>query len=298
SPAEPGANRRGIIAMVTATAFFIVNDTLVKLATIAMPSGQLIAIRGIFATIIVLCWVWASGYQRDLPRALTPLVLVRGVLEGVVAFLFITALAFIPIADITAIFLVAPLLITAASALMGEAVGWRRWLAVFVGFVGMLMVVKPGGVGFGWPVLLAVASTIFVAARDLLTRRIDASVPTLVITVVTCVSVTLVGALGGIGQGFVVPDGRATFYLFAASTFLVIGNYAMIQAFRGVDIAVVSPFRYSIMIWSILAGIIVWGEWPDAIALGGIALIVGSGLYTLHRERIRQRERSHAVGTP
>lgn len=285
------ANRTGIAAMVTAQLFFIVNDTLMKLATGAMPSGQTIALRGILASSLILVWVFVTGEARHLPRVLSPLVLTRGILEALVAILYITALAYLPIADVTAIFLVTPLLITALSVVvLGETVGWRRWTAVGVGFCGMLLVVRPGGTAFDWPALLVLASALGAAVRDLVTRRIDPTIPTAVITLNTTVTVTLVSAGFMAVQGVAPVTTPVLGYLIAAAMVVIVGNFMIIRAFRGVEVSAISPFRYIIVVWAILSGVLVFGERPDGIALIGIALIVASGLYTMHRERVRSRQ--------
>ncbi|MCA0316571.1 MAG: DMT family transporter [Proteobacteria bacterium] len=291
---DASANRRGIIAMCTAMACFMTNDTLVKIVSTQLPAGEIIAIRGLFATILVLGWVFAMGHARDLPRIVSPLVMTRAGMEALVAFLFISALASIPIADITAIFLITPLLITALSGpLLKEQVGWRRWSAVAAGFVGMLLVVKPGGAGFvaGSATAMALVSVVFCALRDIVTRFIDHRIPTIVVTLSTCATVGLFGLAMIPFQTWVPPEPKHILILLAASVVLVIGNHAMILAFRGVEVSLVSPFRYSVMVWAIVSGITVFGEWPDWMSWTGIGLIVAAGLYTLHRERVRLRVR-------
>lgn len=293
APAADGAaNRRGIIAMCTAMACFMTNDTIAKVVARDLPSGQIIAIRGLVASALVLVWLVAAGHLRDVRQVATPLVAVRAGLEAVVAFLFITALASIPIADITAIFLITPLLITALSVpLLKEKVGWRRWAAVAAGFAGMLLVVKPGGAGFvaGTATVLALVSVVGCAVRDIVTRFIDPRIPTIVITLTTCVAVGSFGAAMIPFQGWVSPSATHMALLIAAGAVVVVGNHAMILAFRGVEVSLVSPFRYSIMVWAIFSGIVVFAEWPDRLSWAGITLIVGAGLYTLHRERVKLR---------
>ncbi|KAF0120435.1 MAG: hypothetical protein FD152_4159 [Xanthobacteraceae bacterium] len=295
---DAGANRRGIIAMCTAMACFMTNDTLVKLVARDLPSGEIIAIRGGFATVMVFTWLVIAGHARQIGKVASPLVASRAGLEAIVAFLFITAIADMPIADITAIFLITPLLITALSGpLLKEQVGWRRWSAVIAGFLGMLLVVKPGGAGFvaGSATAMALASVVFCAVRDMVTRFIDPRIPTIVITLTTCVAVGGFGAAMIPFQGWVAPTTTHVLILLAAATVVVVGNHAMILAFRGVEVSLVSPFRYSVMVWAIVSGITVFGEWPDMASWAGILLIVGAGLYTLHRERVRLRMRDAKI---
>jgi drug/metabolite transporter (DMT)-like permease len=291
---EAGANRRGVIAMVIAMAAFMGNDTLLKLIATEVPAGQIMAIRGVFAAMLVGSWLVLSGHAHEIGRAISPLVVTRASLEGLVALLFLSALAAISIADITAIFLMTPLLITAVSGpLLKETIGWRRWSAVGTGFLGMLLIVKPGGAGLvaGTATAMALMSVVFCAARDIATRYIPTDIPTIVITMTTCVIVGLVGAAAIPFQGWVTPTPKHILIIFFAASVLVVGNHAMIQAFRGVEVAVIAPFRYTVMIWGIVSAILVFGEWPDAMSWAGIGLIVAAGLYTLHRERVRLKVR-------
>ncbi len=153
----------------------------------------------------------------------------------------------------------------------------------------MLLVVKPGGAGFlaGSATVMALLSVVFCAIRDMVTRFIDPAIPTIVITLTTCVAVGLFGAAMIPVQGWVTPSLTHVGLLLAAATVVVAGNHAMILAFRGVEVSLVSPFRYTVMVWAIVSGIAVFGEWPDMASWIGIGLIVGAGLYTLHRERVR-----------
>ncbi len=284
------SNLRGILAMCAAMALFIVNDTLVKVASAELPTHQIIFVRGMIASIAIVAAVLAIGAHRQWRALLSPVIAVRSLLEAFVAYTFIAALALMPVADITAILLLSPLLITAFSALfLGEDVRWRRWAAIGVGFVGMLLVVRPGGDVFGWGALLAFLSTLAVAARDLVTRRLPPSVPTLLVTASTIVLLT---AISG-AVALVLPSAplRAPMVglLAAAALLVIIGNFAMIVAFRDTDVSAVSPFRYTVIVWAVIAGYVAFGDLPQGLAWLGIALIVASGLYSIYREAITAR---------
>ncbi len=279
--------------MIAAQATFVVNDAFVKLATVAYPAGQVLAIRGLFATAAALMLVRAFGSFSDLKAMSNPLVIGRGIFEGAIAFTFITALAQLPLANITAILQAATLIIVALAAVSGiERVGWRRWLAIAVGFAGVLLIVRPAAEGFTIYSLVALASAILVGVRDLLTRRIGAAVPSTVITFSTTVVVCLMGWVIGLGEVWRPFQTRETLYLIAAAVFVALGNYSIIVAYRDADVSLVSGFRYTVLVFAIGLGIVIWGDWPDTLALVGAALIVGSGLYTLHRQKIRAAESS------
>lgn len=284
-------NRRGILAMVAAMALFTANDTLLKLATAALPPGQIMATRGFFAMLFALGLVAAAGELKRVRGLASPLVLLRAAVEASVAFLYITSLAHLPLANITAILLASPVIMTLATVALGiERVGWRRWLAILVGFAGVIAIVKPSPAGFDAFAGLAFASTVLVAVRDLVTRGIGSGVPSVVVTLSTTVAVTLAGLAIGLGEAWKPLDAPTLTLLVAAAAFVTLGNLAIVMAFRVAEVSVVSPFRYTVVILSIAMGYLVFGEWPDWISGFGIALIVGSGIYTIHREQVRLRQ--------
>ncbi len=278
--------------MMLAMAFFVANDTLVKLARVQWEAGQILVIRGVFAVIMLAIWAQASGLTRRLGVIAHPKLLLRGGMEATIAMSFITALGVMPLADITAILMAAPLIITALSmVLLRERIGWRRWSAVVVGFGGMLLVVRPGGTEIPLMALaLAIYSVIGVGLRDLLTRQIPMDIPSVIVAMTSTIGTLLGGGVLVLTTGIWRPLGQAELlYTAGAAGFVILGNLAMIEACRDVELSVVSPFRYVVIVWAVALGIVVFGDWPQPVALLGIALIGASGLYTLHRERIRHR---------
>jgi drug/metabolite transporter (DMT)-like permease len=292
----PANNRRGILAMLMAMSFFIVNDTLLKLASATLPPGQIMAVRGLFATAVALCIVAAMGQLGGVRKLASPFAMLRACLEAVVAFLFISSLSHLPIAIITAIVQSTPLIMTAAMVMLGmERVRWRRWSAIAIGFLGVLVIVRPGPEGLNVYALVALVTAVLVAGRDLATRFVPSDVPSTVVALASTAAVGLAGVLAGIGETWQPLGGREMSYIIGAGVLVTLGNLANIMAFRGTDVSVVSPFRYSVILWAIVLGIVVFGELPDPTAFLGIALIAGSGVYTIHRERMRQREAARAA---
>lgn len=282
---------RGIIAMMLAMALFVLNDTVVKLARMHWDAGQILVVRGLFALALLAFWLSLGRFWDRVGMIRHRTLILRGALEAGIAAAFITALGMMPLADITAILMLAPLIITALSmVLFGEKVGWRRWSAVVVGFCGMLLVVQPGGAIPFSALVLALLSVIGVAFRDIVTRRIPAEIPSVIVAITSTLG-TLVGGtlISGTGAGWQPATPYLVLLMASAAAFVMLGNYAMIEACRDVELSVVSPFRYAVMLWAVLLGIVVFGDWPTPIALAGIALIGASGLYTLHRERIRRK---------
>lgn len=282
---SPNPNIRGILAMCFAMAAFTVNDAAVKLASESLSVGQVVFLRGLAASALALGIVAAQGALSDLRHLAHPLIATRCVLEGLTAITFIGALSLLPMATVTAVFLSSPLIITVAGALMlGEVVRWRRWMAVVVGFVGMLLVMKPTTEGLNAGVLLALASTFLAVTRDLLTRRIPTSIPTRAVALGTVMVTALVGGVLALFQPWRPVDAAASGYLVIAAIAVTAGNYAIIVAFRVGEVSVISPFRYTLMFWAVIAGLLIFGHWLDATAWMGVALIVAAGIYTLVRE--------------
>jgi drug/metabolite transporter (DMT)-like permease len=292
------ANRLGILAMLTSMTLFSMSDTLVKLATEDLPPGQIMAVRGVFAILFLLALVTVRGEGPSLRELRSPLVILRGLIEAAIAFLFITSLAQLPLANTNAILQATPIILTLLTVALGiEEVGWRRWIAIVVGFVGVLLIVKPSAGGMNVYALLALGSAALVAVRDLVTRRIKGHVPTSIITLATTVTVTLAGFALAASDTWIRPTGTHLLILAGAAFFVTLGSLAVVKAFRVGEIAVVSPFRYSVILTSLILGYLVFGDWPDAYSFLGIALIVGSGLYTLHREQVRQLEGTRRAAT-
>jgi drug/metabolite transporter (DMT)-like permease len=286
---------RGSLAMVAAMALFVVNDALVKLATASLPVSQLLAVRGVFASLITFGIVIALGQGRALSAMRSPRVALRATLEGLVAFTFITALAKLPLANITAILQAASLIIVALAAIMGiDRIGWRRGLALVVGFIGVLLVVKPSAEGFNAFSVLALISAVLVAVRDLVTRNIAEAVPSGVVAFATTLAVMIAGLVIGAGESLmgIQPWAPLTshnmLFLIAAAVAVALGNTCIIIAYRDGDVALVSGLRYSVLVFALIMGFVIFAEWPDVFALAGAGLIVGSGLYALHRQRVRR----------
>lgn len=288
STADHGrSNLIAIVAMVASQAVFTVNDALMKLAARELPGGQTIFIRGLFTIVIASVLVVALGGLRTWPaRADWPLLGLRNIGEIGATLLYLTALFHMPIAEATAILQFLPLAITAGAALfLGEPVGWRRWLATAVGLVGVLIIIRPGTASFnGWS-LVALAAVASIVLRDLVTRRIDARIPTVLLTFLSSLTVTAAASTFALTETWRVPSARTLLMVATAAIFVIAGYYTIIVAMRRGEVAVVSPFRYSVIIWAIIAGIILFGERPDPAALIGTGIVMAAGLYTFFRER-------------
>ncbi len=284
------ANYRGIIAMVGGCACFSANDAATKIAAQYIPVSQVVFTRAVFAlafALLIILWrseVYAIRHVRN------PYLLLRAFIEAFTGLLVIFSLTHMPIANMTAILLIQPFLMTAIGVLfLREQAGWRRWVAILAGFAGMLLVMKPGTEGFNWVSLLVLFSACIAIGRDLLVRKIGNDVPTTVISFSTALLAVPIGFLGSFVEDWQMPSAVPLIAIAISAFFLVIAFIFMVIAFRGTDVSVVSPFRYSIVIFAVFFGLTVFGEMPDAFSILGIAIIVGAGLYMLHRETVRRR---------
>jgi S-adenosylmethionine uptake transporter len=281
------SNMRAIAAMLTGQASFTFNDALIKLAATGLPGGQAIFLRGVMAIAVSLSVCLALGAFKLAPlRGQGRILTLRNIGEIGSTFFFLFALFHMPIATATAILQFIPLAITAGAALfLAEPVGWRRWLAAGVGFIGVMIVIRPGSDAFNAWSLLALSAVAFSVLRDLSTRRIGHHVPAILLVTISAFSVTTAASGFALVETWVVPEPRSLLLLLGAAIFLLGGYYFMVHAMRHGEVAVVSPFRYSVIVWAILAGIVLWGEWPDGPALIGTVIVVAAGLYTFMRER-------------
>ncbi|WP_420964572.1 DMT family transporter [Bradyrhizobium sp. B120] len=291
-------NLRGSLFMAAAMASFTANDAITKAVSAELNIGEILLVRGLVAMVLVAALAW----YRDALRSFGALLIwpvglrVMGEIGGTLTYL--SAIAQIPLANASAIFQALPLVITLGAALVfGEPVGWRRWLAISAGFIGVLVIVRPGAEGFSQASLLALASVGFCAVRDLATRRIPKALPTVFITLLTTVTVTTAGAavLVPLG-GWKPPSGHALGLLVLAAVLILIGYQCIIVSLRTGDISAVAPFRYSALLWAMLLGYFAFGHRPDAQMLAGAAIIVASGLYAFYRERKRDKLRPAATG--
>jgi drug/metabolite transporter (DMT)-like permease len=291
-------NQRGIAAIVGCMAAYTVNDVLVKQILITYPVGEVIFARGVMCTLLIGGVVLAFGHGPALRTTMSRLLASRSLCDGLSTVGFIAALAHMKLANVAAVLQIAPLIITALSVLLyREVVGWRRWAAIGLGFGGALLVIKPIPSEFDIWAVVAAASALAAAVREIQTRHMGRAIPVLLVAFWGAVAITLCGA------GFVaVEDWRwfspgEFFQLFVAAVFVGIAIYLLALGFRDVDLSVVAPFRYSYLLTSALGGYLVFREVPDAWTVVGAVLIVGSGIYTLHREAVRRRELT-ATATP
>ncbi len=286
-------NVNGILLLIGSMAAFALEDMFIKVLSVSVPTGQIMVFLGLVCAFLFAVLSVASRKRIFDPVAWKLLPMARAATEGVGAAAFVTALSLIDLSTVAAVFQAMPLAVTMGAALfLGEQVGWRRWSAISVGFIGVLVIIRPGLDGFQPESLFVVLTVFAIAARDLITRKLDARVASTVVAMQAYIAVALVGGLymAFSEASFVLlQDGQSLPYLGAVG-FSVVGYYGIVTAMRVGEASALMPFRYTRLVFSILAGMLMFGERPDALTMAGATLIIGSGLYTFLRERRLARE--------
>lgn len=289
--ASASANQRGIFAMLGAGFCFGTNDAMTKLASHYLPISEIVALRGIFAFTIALLIILFRREIYALARIRNPALIFRALVEGCTGIVLIYSLSRMPLANVTAILMIQPFLLTiVGAAFLGESVGWRRWLAIGAGFAGMLLVMKPATSGFNSTTLVVLVATGLILARDLLTRKIPHNIPISIVVFGTSLVGSLVGLSGSFVEPWISPSPMGLFISLLAALFLVAAFYLMTIAFRGTDVSVISPFRYAMIVNAVFLGYVLFGDVPDFVSVIGMAIIVCAGLYMLHRETANRRK--------
>ena len=260
------------------------NSTVVKFLVDDYPPGQIMVLRGLFVCLIVAAFVWRDGGVATLRIGNYPGQLTRALCLATTTYLMIRSVEFLPLGDVFAINHASPLIITAlAVPILGERVGWRRWLAVSVGFAGVLIMLRPTPAAFQVAALLPLSVAFISAVRDIITRILAVTDSSTATFAVTTGVIILAGIILSLFSGWA-PIQPADVWLFAlAALFQGTAHFLLIETFRFAEAKIVAPFKYATILWAMLIGYLFWGEAPDAWIIGGGALVVASGLYVLHR---------------
>lgn len=287
APAPRSENLTGILLMLGAMALFAVEDLFLKLAAANLPVGQVVLVSGVIGAPVFWLIARRQGKGIWVKEAMHPAVIARNIGEMVAAATYVAALAVVPLGTVAAVLQALPLAVTMGAALFfGARVGWRRWTAISVGFAGVLLVIRPGGEGFRVETLLVLVSVAGIVLRDLASRAIPRAVSSAQVSAWGLMSVTLLG----LGMMLVTGEargvtGREALILAGAVVFGTAGYWAVTSATRTGEVAVVAPFRYTRLVFSMGLGVVFLAERPDAPTLAGAGLIVASGLYAFARER-------------
>ncbi|MEX3316587.1 DMT family transporter [Sulfitobacter sp. PS-8MA] len=279
-------NTIGALLMIASMACFTFNDTMLKATDGAIPLFQLLFLRGAITSVLILALSGRLGrITWQLPRRDWQVIGLRSVAEVAAAYFFLSALFSMPLANVTAILQVVPLSVTLASALvLREAVGWRRLSAIAVGFCGVLLIVKPGAEGFNiWSIYVLIA-VLCVTVRDLSTRALSPAVPSMTVTLITALSVMAAAGLASLSTPWAPVTVDLALLVGGSAVFVMGGYFFSIQVMRAGDVSFIAPFRYTGLLWALLLGWLVFGDWPGPLTLIGATIVVATGIFTLYRE--------------
>ncbi|MER9684124.1 DMT family transporter [Mesorhizobium sp. M0184] len=277
--------------MVVSTGSYIVNDTMMKLATAGLPPYEVLFLRGAAATLWGIPLLFMLGYGKQIPLILDAKVLRRNMLELGAILCYVVALANMQIADSTALGQITPLLmLVGSSMLFGERIGGVRLALIGLGFVGAVMVAQPTMQGISVYALLALGNAALSAARDLAGRKVAADVPGMVVAM-SAVIVVLAGAGAAhlLSEQWVVPEIRHLLLMGGAGLFLIFGHFFIFMAYRVGPTSVVAPFYYCFTVWAVISGLVVFRQLPNALAICGILLVVASGLTIVSLDERKRR---------
>jgi drug/metabolite transporter (DMT)-like permease len=271
---------------------YVINDGFMKLLFSEISLFQALFLRSMITVPPVLIMAWfAKIAVRNLSSYNKLLLLFRVGAEVCATIAFLTALKHMPLANVTAILQALPLAITMAAALfLSEPVGWRRWIAILIGFIGVLIIVRPGVDGFNIYSLSAVAALIFITVREIFTRKLKSKVPTITVALATVIGIGVFSGIMMIGTEWHPVIASSWLLVLGASVAVLSGTFLSVMAMQTGEISFVSTFRYTSMIGAIGVGILIFDDWPDQLTLVGTVIIVITGVYTFYREQTRNRK--------
>ncbi|WP_163848877.1 DMT family transporter [Pseudooceanicola aestuarii] len=289
-------NTKGALLMMASLALFTLNDTLMKTLSGQVPLYQILAIRNTVTTAVLLLVCWRSGaFRRGMARRDWGLAGLRAAAEIGAAFFFLTALFNMPLANVTAVLQSAPLVVTLAAAIfLRERVGWRRVAAIVVGFMGVLLIIRPGSDVFDIFSVYILIAVCFITVRDLSTRRLSPDSSSMLVTALTSAAIMVFFGGMSVAEPWVPLTVGSAALVLGAAGFVLFAYLTSVMAMRLGEISFVSPFRYTALIWALVLGYVVFGDWPDWQTLLGAAIVAGSGLFMLYRER----RIGHRAGEP
>ena len=285
-------NFKGILLMLIAMAGFTMEDLFMKKLSVNLSTGQILITLGFGSSLVFALMAKSKGYKLTAKIFWSKGMLIRQFAEGIAAVAFITSLTLIPLSTVAAVFQATPLVITMGAALfLGEAVGWRRWLAIIVGLIGVLIIIRPGLNSFDPNVGYVLIAVLFVTVRDLITRKLPMNVPSTIVSFQAFASLIIAGGILIFlsDQKIVSLDENQIYFVLGGIIFGVIGYYCIVASTRIGEAGVVTPFRYSRLLFAIIIGFLFFNERPDFYTLLGASIVIMTGIYTVLRERYLAR---------
>ena len=280
---------KGIAIMVAGVALLTANDAVSKYLTESYPVGQVICLRQAATLLVIVPYVMAITGWGAVRVVSWQGQIVRGLLFVANAAFIVLALSLLPLATVITIMFASPIITAAVSMqMLGERVDRSRWLAILAGFAGVLIVVRPGAASFEWALLIAVAASFANSLRDVMTRLLSRTETSIAILFWSTLIVMAAGALTA-PFGWRPVTGTDAAWFVVAGVFNASAHFLLIVALRLGEAAVITPMRYTALIWATLIGYMVWRELPDAWVLAGSAVIIASGISMVRVEARKAR---------
>ena len=264
---------------------FVLNDAFVRLAGNSLPLAQILFLRGVLTTLVLLTFAIHLGtFQVRVIKKDKWKIFFRSVAEALTAYFFLTAVLNMPFANVTALLQILPMTVTLAAALVfKEKVGLIRIILIIIGFLGVILIINPSADGFNLYSGYALIAVILITTRDLITRKLSVEVPTLLPTVSASFGVLLFSIILMAKTPIQPLNIQNSFFILLAAFFIIFGYYTAVLVMRVGDISFISPFRYSAIIFALILGLIFFNEWPDLIALIGIFIVTAAGGFLLYK---------------
>ncbi|MER8827491.1 DMT family transporter [Mesorhizobium sp. M0938] len=279
-----GAQTRGIVTVCLAMALFAANDATIKILAERLGPAQVMLLRGCVGGAILLALGLALGIGRQLWMALRPAVLLRALCDAMAGVMFVMALVGMPVATITALIQLVPILTSVAGVLMfGDVMTRRQSLALAIGLLGVVMITRPSAEGFGMHLLFGIAAIVLLTSRDVITRGSAQRVPSLVVATCATLAIPVISIPQLSGETWHAVDLESAVLIGMLGALVAAGNLLMIVAVRSAPLSAIAPYRYSAIPFALIAGAVLLGEFPDALMLAGTGAIALSGVLALPR---------------
>jgi len=284
-------NFRGALIMMICMSAFVLNDAFVRLAGDSLPLAQILFIRGLITSVLLLAFaIYGGVFSLKVSKEDKWRIFFRSIAEALTAYFFLTAVMKMPFANVTAILQILPMTVTLAAAfLFKEKVGIIRISLILIGFFGVVLIINPSADGFNLYAVYALIAVVLITVRDLITRKLSSEVPTLLPTVSASIGVLLFSVILLINTPLQPLNTQNSLFIFLAAFFIVFGYYTAVLVMRSGEISFISPFRYTAILFALILGFIFFDEKPDITAFLGIVIVMLAGIVLMIRNSSVQR---------
>ena len=278
-------NFRGALIMMICMSAFVLNDAFVRLAGDSLPLAQILFIRGLITTALLLAFaIYGGVFSLKVPKKDKWRIFFRSIAEALTSYFFLTAVMKMPFANVTAILQILPMTVTLAAAFVfKEKVGIIRISLIIMGFLGVVFIINPSADGFNLYAVYALVAVVLITIRDLITRKLSNEVPTLLPTVSASIGVLLFSMMLLLNTPLQPLNAQNSLLIFLAAFFIVFGYYTAVLVMRRGEISFISPFRYTAILFALILGFIFFDEKPDITAFVGIVIVMFAGIALMMR---------------